>query len=434
MNDKKNRIILFCLSCLAYLTIGFHFSIRSSIAGDLANVFGRVDAAHSSEMVGAALGVCFLGYAITMFFISPLIDAIGMGLLMRLSGILLILGTAVVIATEAMMPDSLYAGIWGGMLLVGLGWGLVDTITNPLVAAMYPDDKVHKLNVIHAWWPAGIVLGGLTGIVMGSWDVAWQIKLAVTAVPAIALIVLCFMAKFPLTERVTMGVSFGDMFKELIRRPMFWIWFVVMMFTATSELAPGQWVDMTLTRTVGMRGIWILIYISGLMFVLRHFAGSLVHKLSAAGLMWFSCLFAAGGLLWLSVASNPVGGFLAATVWGAGVCFMWPTMLATVNERYPKTGALGMGLLGSGATLAIYFFLPLMGKVYDSSKIETAGGEESFMTLSGEGLDEVLAIASQESFRIVAILPAVLLVVFGLIWFYDSKRRKLEPAKRVEAS
>lgn len=202
---------------------------------------------------------------------------------------------------------------------------------------------------------------------------------------------------------------------------MFWVWFFCIWFTATSELAPGQWVDMALTRTIGIRGIWVVIYVSGLMFVMRHFAGTVVHKLSPVGLLWVSCLLAAGGLLWLSFATGPVVALLGATLWGIGVCYMWPTMLATVNERYPRSGALGMGLMGSGATLAIYLFLPTMGRIFDSTKLSEAGGKEAFDLLSGEKLNEVMAVASQVSFRSVAILPAVMLVVFAVIWIYDLK-------------
>jgi fucose permease len=119
-----------------------------------------------------------------------------------------------------------------------------------------------------------------------------------------------------------------------------------MFLTAASELAPGQWVDIALTRTVGMRGIWLLVYVSGLMFVMRHFAGAAVHKLSPIGLLWVSCALASAGLVALSFANDPVTGLLAATLWGTGVCYMWPTMLATSSERFPRGGALLMGLMG----------------------------------------------------------------------------------------
>lgn len=420
--SERNKALLMIISCLAYATVGFHFSIRSNIAGDLGDVFSLIDAAHAAEMVAAVLGIAFLGYGITILVISPLIDALGMGFLMKLSGVLIAVGSLMVLMAERIAADHLYGATWTGMLLVGLGWGLVDTNTNPLVAGLYPKDRTHKLNVIHAWWPAGIVVGGLIGLAMGAMDVSWQTKLVVAMIPAILLTVMCFMARFPLTERAAAGVSFGGMFKEIFRRPMFLVWFFCIWFTATAELAPGQWVDLALTRTVGIRGIWLLIYISGLMFVMRHFAGPLAHRFSPVGLLWISCLLSAIGLWWLSVATSPLSGFAAATFWGTGVCFLWPTMLATVNDRYPRAGALGLGLIGFGAMLAIYLFMPIMGRVYDSAKIEAAGGVEAFKALTGEPLEEVLAMASQSSFRIVAILPALLLIVFGIIWLYDKAK------------
>src|SRR5439155_19026645 len=101
-----------------------------------------------------------------------------------------------------------------------------------------------------------------------------------------------------------------------------------------------------------------------------------------------------------------VTGILAATVWGCGVCFMWPTMLATASERFPRGGALLMGLMGTAGTLSIKFVLPIMGGIYDN-RIKAGFSE---------------AAAAQTSFRSVAILPAILLLVFGAIWLYDRSR------------
>jgi hypothetical protein len=218
------------------------------------------------------------------------------------------------------------------------------------------------------------------------------------------------------------------MFKEAFR-PAFLIWFFAMFLTAASELAPGQWVDMALTRTVHMQGIWLLIYVSGIMFVMRHFAGTMVHKLSSVGLLWVSCLLASLGLLALSVANSPVMGFLAATVWGVGVCYMWPTMLAAASERFPRGGAFLMGLIGFAGCLSIYFVLPQMGAIFDSAKIKAAGGEEAFKLLTGDALNDVLVQASTASFRIVAILPAVLLLVFGAVWLNDRSKGGFKPER-----
>jgi MFS family permease len=212
------------------------------------------------------------------------------------------------------------------------------------------------------------------------------------------------------------------MFRELAN-PLFLVLFCSMFMTAASELAPGQWVDFALTKVVHMQGILLLVYVSLLMFVMRHFAGPLVHKLSSIGLLWFSCLLAACGLLLLSMANSPITALAAATVWGIGVCYMWPTMLATASERFPRGGALLMGLMGTAGMLSIQFVLPWMGQIYDNTKVAQAGGQAAFDALQpGAELDRILTIAAQTSFRDVAAVPALLLIVFGLIWLRDRSK------------
>jgi hypothetical protein len=123
-------------------------------------------------------------------------------------------------------------------------------------------------------------------------------------------------------------------------------------------------------------------------------------------------------------------GLLAATLWGTGVCYMWPTMLATASERFPRGGALLMGLMGTAGTLSIQFVLPIMGTIYDRKKIEVAGGEAAFNALQpGPTVEHILGVAAQASFRAVAILPAILLIVFGAIWLYDRSRGGFKPKK-----
>jgi fucose permease len=257
---------------------------------------------------------------------------------------------------------------------------------------------------------------------MSAAGLGWQAKLFVVTLPALAVIALSIGVRFPPTERAAAGVSMAEMFRELLN-PLFLVLFCSMFLTAATELAPGQWVDFALSRTVHMPGILLLVYVSALMFVMRHFAGPLVHKLSAIGLLWMSCLMGSLGLVALAAANSPVTGLLAATLWGTGVCYMWPTMLATASERFPRGGALLMGLMGTAGTLSIRFVLPMMGSIYDAKKIEVAGGEAAFNALQpGAELERVLGIAAQTSFRAVAILPAVLLVVFGAIWLYDRRR------------
>jgi MFS family permease len=195
-----------------------------------------------------------------------------------------------------------------------------------------------------------------------------------------------------------------------------------MFFTASAELAPGQWVNISLTKIVGMPGILVLVYVSALMFVMRNFAGPIVKRISSVGLMFVSCIAAGIGLYALSLADSPLTAFAAATIWGIGVAFLWPTMLAIVSERFPLGGALAMGLMGFAGGMAIQFVLPKMGAIFDAAKVTAAGGADKLITLSPEAMAEVVRYASVESFQSVAIVPILILPVFGLIWLYDAKK------------
>ena len=415
---------LYFVSALALCMAGINASLRANTASDLQRVFlDPVDKVHSAEMIASILGLPFLGYAVTIAIGSPLLDTLGMGRLLPMSGVLFSIGMLVMIFCDHFASGAgIYNVLWIAALITGIGWGLVETVVNPLIATLYSDDKAKRLNSVHAWWPGGLVIGGLLGVGLSNFGVGWQVKLALVMVPAVLLVALCMGVKFPPTERVAAGVSTKQMFRELLH-PLFAVLFLSMFLTAASELAPGQWVDFALSRTVHMPGILLLVYVSGLMFVMRHFAGPLVHKLSPVGVLWFSCLGAALGLVALSLANSPVTALLAATIWGTGVCYMWPTMLATASERFPRGGALLLGLMGTAGTLSIQFVLPIMGSIFDRKKVEVAGGDAAFRALQpGEELDRILGIAAQTSFRTVAILPAFLLLVFASIWLYDRSK------------
>jgi len=315
-----NKTRLFAAGAVALTMSGINASLRANTAADLQRIFlDPIDKVRSAEMIGSILGLPFLGYAVTIAIGSPLLDYIGMGLLLPLSGVLMSIGMLIMMFAGSLASGAgVYSALWAGALVTGVGWGLVETVTNPMVASLYPNDKAGKLNAVHAWWPGGLVIGGLLGVAMSRFGLDWQTKLGVVFIPAALLVVLCVGLKFPPTERVAAGVSVRDMFKELLN-PLFFVLFASMFLTAASELAPGQWVDLALSRTVHMPGILLLVYVSGLMFLMRHFAGPLVEKISPVGVLWFSCLGAALGLIGLSVANSPVTALLAATVWGTGV-------------------------------------------------------------------------------------------------------------------
>ncbi|WP_372865292.1 sugar MFS transporter [Spongiibacter sp.] len=431
-NTKLDRKRLLLVGNLSIFMIGLGFAVRASIASDIQNdIFNHLDLARSAALVGEVLGATFIGFALTLVFGSALVDWLGMRTMLLFSAFGYVLGSAIVIAASFLdVSHSSYWLIFSGFLLTGFGWGAVEAASNPMITAIYPEEKTHRLNILHAWWPAGIVAGGLAGLAFAALSLPWQVNLLVLIIPALWLAYWTLSTQFPVTERVQRGVSYQDMFRELIRSPGFFIWFFCMMITAASELAPGQWVDISLTNIVGMPGIFVLIYVSMLMFVMRYFAGAIAKRISSIGLLWAGCLLASAGLYGLSLSNSPLTAFLSATVWGVGVCYLYPTMLSSVNERYPRGGALFLGLTGFAGGLSIQFVLPQMGAIFDRAKIEAAGGVDKLMSLEGDALAEVLRDASVQSFQAVAILPLILLPVFGAIWLRDrAKTQNYSSAK-----
>jgi fucose permease len=422
---SDNRRLLFVLSNLAIFMIGLGFAVRAGIVTDLkVEMFDVLDLARSATMAGEVIGATFIGFALTLLFGGALVDFIGMKRMLLFAAFGFIVGSICIVGASMVEVSTLsYWLVYMGLLLTGFGWGAVEAVTNPLIATVFPDEKTHRLNVLHAWWPAGIVVGGLLGVALSAMHLAWQFNLFVLIVPACVLAWLVVRAEFPQTERVTLGISYQDMLMQLVRSPGFFIWFVCMMGTVTAELAPGQWVDLALSNVVGMDGIWVLIYVSSLMFVMRHFAGPIVKRISSAGLLTFSCVFAALGLYFLTVADSPPLGFAAATVWAVGVCFLYPTMLGSVSERYPQGGAWFLGIIGFGGGLAVQYVLPQMGAIFDAAKVANAGGLEALQRLSGDELAHVIRVASIESFQFVAIVPLLLVPVFAGIWIFDRRRQ-----------
>jgi MFS family permease len=419
-----HRKRLYLVGNLSIFMIGLGFAVRANIASNLQeDIYDKIDLVNSAAMVGEALSATFMGFALTLLFGSALVDLVGMKRMLLLSALGYIAGAVgLVFATTMAIDSSVETVIWVSLLLTGLGWGAVEAASNPMVAALYPKEKTHRLNILHAWWPAGIVVGGLMGYMITRVGLPWELNMFVLLVPALALAWMVSRATFPVTERVAAGVSYGQMFSELLKRPLFWVFWVCMFFTATAELAPGQWVNIALSHIVGMQGILLLVYVSALMFVMRHFAGSIVAHISPIGLMFVSCLAAGIGLYLLSLADTPVLAFGAATIWGVGVCYLWPTMLAITSERFPRGGAMALGLMGFAGGMAIKFVLPQMGAIFDTAKAQAAGGADQLVTLSPQAMQEVLRYASVESFQSVAIVPLLLLPVFGLIWLFDRRK------------
>ena len=428
---ERSRV--FWVGVLALFTAGLSAALRAAIATDLKTEYlDPVDLARSATLIGEALGAAFLAFSLMLAVTSTLLDRIGMKPMLLFASAGFVVATALIAGCGLLAHGAgVYPVIFAGMFVNGLAWGAVEGTVNPMIASLYPEDTTHRMNVLHAWWPAGLIVGGLLGVFGAQAGFDWRAILAVVPVVAVVFGALALRRDFPVTTSVALGVATVDQFKEVLRRPSFLVWFGLMLFTAASELAPGQWVDVALTNVVGMRGVLLLVYVAGIQFVGRHFAGPLAHRLSAEGLLCGSCVLAAVGLFGLGMANSPPTAILAATAWGLGVCYLWPTMVATAAERYPRGGALTVGLMGVAGSLSTYFVLPLLGSIYDDAKLSRAGGAEALAAMTPEQLKPVLVFAAGQSFKAVSLIPALLVVAFAVLWL--SRRRRASHGAAGEA-
>jgi MFS family permease len=388
MKQPINQGRLFLASCLSLVVTAMIFALRGNVEDQVVGTSGLLAGATARADYGWISTMAFFGFAASILVASPMLDNLGMRNLLYLAFALHIIGILGFIAAPS------YTVMTFTMLLAGFGNGLVEAVINPLIATLYPNEKTHKLNVLHAWWPGGLIIGGLLGYFMNQANLSWKIQMGIILIPTLIYGFLIFGQEFPLTERVAAGISTADMFKAA-SNPVFLLLMGCMMITASIELAPGQMVASVLGNLANMSGILILVYGSALMFVLRYFAGTLAHLLSPIGMMFLSVILAAIGLFLLANVSSTPGAYLAATVFYVGVCFMWPTMLGITSERFPEGGALAMGLMGFVGQFALGLVIFYMGKVRDSF-----GGDAG-------------------SFRSVAMLAIVPAIVFGLWWLKD---------------
>ena len=405
MNTKK----LFLASCIALVTTSMVFSIRGDILDSLGADFHL-----SKEQIGYILSPAFWGFTLSIIIGGSLVDLFGMRRLLLISaGGYFTAVLAIIFSPRPTGPisssDTPYIILYAAMLILGLSQGLVEGVINPLCSTMFPDDKSHRMNLLHAWWPGGLIIGGLASYALtiglgldsktvsaGDLTFGWQIKLALILIPAAIFAFMVWNEKFPQTERVSAGVSNSVMIGELFK-PMFILFWICMWMTASAELGPDQWVGSVMTKLANMQGILILVYTAGLMFVLRFFFGGVAHKFSPLLVLLCSAVLTAAGLYWLSTVNTPTEAFLAATVFGVGKTYFWPLMLGITSEQFPKGGPLALAVMGGTGNLAIAFILPMMGGWYEHEGAAAA-------------------------FRYVAVLPMVLTAIFAGLYMYFQSR------------
>jgi len=407
---EGQKKLLFWACFAALVATSFCFVTRSMLIGTWGAQFNWTE-----TQKGEILGVGLWPFSISIILFSLVVDRIGYGTAMVFAFLCHILfATVTILAPNMGSPSAIYWSFYVGSLLGALAAGTVEAVINPVVATLFPREKVKWLSILHAGWPGGLVLGGLLNLVMGP-ESDWRFKIGLIYIPTVVYGLFMLGRKFPVHERVAAGVSYRDMlrefgivcafivsflvFKEIGRvfnfdswltwtlivvatlafglatgfalgRWLFIVLVLIMMPLATTELGTDTWVTDLMgpeMEKLGMQAGWILVYTSFIMMVLRFLAGSIVHRLSPLGLLSIAAALAMIGLFYLSSAVG-VAILIAATIYGIGKTFFWPAMLGVVSEQFPRGGALtingvsGIGMLAVGTVGAVF-----LGYIQDSS-------------------------------------------------------------------
>lgn len=405
-NIQTNR--LFVASCLALLVTSLSFGIRAGVLSQQG-----IDFQLTNAQLGTIAATAFWGFPLAMLVGGTIVDIIGMKRLLVLAFIFHLAGIVLTIYATG------YWSLFFSTLLIGIANGTVEASCNPLVTALYPNNKTTKLNHFHLWFPGGIVIGTLIVFLFNKIGLGTNLQVGMMLIPTILYGYFFSKLEFPETERVSSGVSASDMYKSLLN-PLFIFMIICMFGTAITELFTGQWIDVLL-KNVSDNALLLLTIETGIMVIGRAFAGPVVHKFSPSGVLLISAVLAAAGLYLLGHSTGNML-FAGAIIFGIGVCYFWPTMLGFVAENLPKTGAVGLNLMGGAGMFAVSVYMIFMSDFYDTlvnAKIPagTAAADLAAVT------NEAKKLAGPEVINATLMIPLILIVAFiGLNVYMKNKK------------
>jgi MFS family permease len=349
---------IFFASFMTLIAAGIGFAVRGGILGDWGAQFG-----FTKSDLGVISGAGLAGFGITIIFFSFFADSFGYKALLILAFILLA-GSAVVTLSagpvyHASGQHAAYWTLYIGTFIFSVAQGLCEAAINPLTATLFPKQKTHYLNILHAGWPGGLMIGGLLNYLFAGSGakiahVRWEILASVYLLPTLYFGIIVIKNKFPISEAKAAGIGLGTMVATLLA-PMLLFLFLIHAMVGYVELGTDSWIQNILNNTMGSTAAVLFTYCSILMFVMRFFAGPIVHKINPLGLLMVAACCGATGLYFLG--ANSTGGLIwvAATIFALGKSFYWPTMLGVIGERFPKGGALAMGFSGGIGMLSAGF-------------------------------------------------------------------------------
>jgi MFS family permease len=433
--NRSPDTILFWGCFIALITTSYAFISRMILCGGQFASDFALDKVAVGELQGA--GIWPFGVSIIVF--SLFIDKIGYKVAMIFSFASYLIYTGMAFAAyqtiHGASATNLVAAqqhghqlLYWGSIILGLGNGSVEAYVNPIVTTMFNTDKTKWLNRLHAGWPGGLVIGGLCTIALAN-NTDWRLTLGLILIPAIIFFLILVGKKFPRSEREQAGVGYVQMLKELgvfgavvgfglvfaqlgqvfgwsngavwgltaavaiifaivtksFGRMLLAVLIVIMMPQATTELGTNGWITSLMEdpmKAAGYNPAWVLVYTSAIMLVLRFCAGPLIHKFSPVGLLLTCSALAAAGILALSQTahSSPAIIFAAATIFGVGITFCWPTTLGLTSEQCPRGGALTLNTLGGIGMLAVGILgAPFLGYMQETSTTQQLRAADSVL-------------------------------------------------------
>ena len=407
--SNANR--LFYGSCFALITTAFSFAIAAGILDQL-----KMELGLTASQAGIATSMWFLGFPISMVIGGLIYHKVGGKAIMQFAFFAHAIGILLLIFSGN------YIGLLVANLLIGLGNGCTEAACNPMIADAYEGNRMSKmLNRFHMWFPGGIALGGLLSALMTDYlGILGRNQVWLLLIPTLIYGYMFFGQSWP-KAKVQEAATLGGNVKAMIT-PLFLFIAICMSLTAISEFGPNQWVGLILSKS-GAHPMIILALTAGIMAIARYFGGDMVAKFDQTGVLLGSAVLATLGVYLFSTQTGTMA-YVAAIFFALGIAYFWPNMIGLVATKVPKSGALGMSIIGGIGMFANFIFQPIIGGWIDSDRAAaTANG------LTG---DELELVSGQATLGTMVIFPAILIVLFTLLYFW-LKNRKTDDVEPVAA-
>ncbi len=391
---------LFYGSCFALITTALSFSIRAGVLPQIGDELSL-----TAEQLGFINSMWFLGFPISMVIGGLVYHTVGGKKIMQFA--LLAHGIGIIMT----IYSGSYTGLLISTLLIGLGNGCTEAACNPMIADTYEGVRMSKMmNRFHMWFPGGIVIGSLVSKFMTDAGFNWESQIWVIMIPTLIYAYLFFGQDWP-KAKIQAAASLSGNAQAMIK-PLFIFMFFCMALTAISEFGPQQWVGLILAKS-GAQPMLILALVTGLMAVARFFGGEVVAKFNTTGVLLGSAILATIGVYLFSTQTGGMA-YVAAIIYALGIAYFWPNMIGFIAEYIPKSGALGMSIIGAVGMFSTSIFQPIIGRWIDSDRAEMAG-----MGYSGDELD---LLAGQATMGTMVLFPLILVGLFTILYFWMKKR------------